>query len=192
MTPQQPQAGASLFGTGSANRDQRLLDIFQYVVDQLKPESITFAGWLAFLFEPDQAKLGKDLRRKHFWRDPDSAKKLLNNWTHSRQTASGRTLVINWAKNYVVSEIRKEARHVTKSGVLRSVTETQKIGPEYLEQFRIEEIREELQNRCSTSVHILLSIAGVDPLIVTLGSAPSAARNVSHKPPNLDQPTKAC
>ncbi|KAB5587705.1 hypothetical protein CTheo_8854 [Ceratobasidium theobromae] len=165
-------------GTGSATQDERLLNIFQSVIDQLKPEGITFAGWLSFIFEPEQAKLGKDLRRKNFWHDPDSVKKLLNNWIHSRQTASGRILIVKWAKNHVVSEIRKEVRRVTKSGVLRLVAKGQRVGPEYLEEFRIQEIHDKLQKHCGTTVHMLLSIAGVDPPIVTLASAPSAARNV--------------
>lgn len=147
------------------------------VAQQLKQEDYSFAQWLALIFDDKCGREMKDLRRKHFWQHPSDVTTLLKNWSSSRQTASGRNLVCNWARDYVAKEMFDEAKDITSSRVLQS--STLDMGPEYLEDFKIKDIQESIQRHCSTSIRMLLSIAGVDPSITTLSAAPESARNVS-------------
>ncbi|CUA70963.1 Protein furry homolog [Homo sapiens] [Rhizoctonia solani] len=161
----------------ASRKDDRLVQIFAGLIAQLQAEDCSFAAWLSFLFHHERRGFAKSLRRTSFWEHPDDVQKLLDSWTHSRQTASGRVLVKNWAKQLIAKELQAESKRITSKKVLQS--SSREIGPEYLETFRIQTIREDIQEHCSVSIQMLLAIAGVDLSQTTLESAPVSARNVT-------------
>lgn len=168
---------------GSAHPPDRLLALYQSVINQLKDEDITFAEWLVFIFEPKRGAAAKDLRKQHFWRHQDTVRQLLNSWTHSHQTKVGRDLVVAWAIDFVGSRMRTEAQQITSAGILRSSNKT--IGPDYLRTFKISNMKQTIQENCSTSTKVLMAMAGVESSRSTLTEAPVSAQNVSPINPNI-------
>lgn len=118
-----------------------------------------------------------ELRREHFWKHPSDVHTLLEHWVHSHQYVPGRDLVLEWVRSRVAKEMRGEADRVTSSKLIQSSQIN--IGPDYLENFRIQDLRDVLQAHCGVSIQMFLAMAGVDLSVTTLGGAPASARNVS-------------
>ncbi|KAG8699814.1 hypothetical protein FRC08_005091 [Ceratobasidium sp. 394] len=169
----EPPAGN--VGSPTEARSKRLVAIFESLVAQLVAENITFAAWLVFLFEPVRGALGTELRRKHFWHHGESVRQLLKHWTHSHQYEAGRNLVVDWMIDFVAARMRTEAQQITSEGILRSSNKT--IGPDYLKSFKISDMKETLQERCRTSIKVLLSMVGVDESQTMMANAPKSAQN---------------
>lgn len=149
----------------------------EHVIQELKAEDYSFAQWLAFIFDKKRGGRTVELRREHFWKHPSEVNSLLEHWVHSHQYGPGRELVLNWVRSRVAKEMRGEADKVTSSKFLQS--SQLDIGPEYLENFQIQDLRDELQANCGVSIQMFLAMAGVELSVTTLGGAPASARNVS-------------
>jgi uncharacterized protein YaaQ len=154
-----------------------MLALFESVISELQENNVTFAEWLVFIFEPTRGAPAKDLRRENFWRHKETVLQLLNSWTHTHQTEPGRHLVVSWATDLVASQMFAEAQQITNEGLLRSSNKT--IGPAYLKNFKLNDIKAAIQEHCSTSTKVLLSLAGVEKSCTRLTQAPMSAQNVS-------------
>ncbi|KAG8707667.1 hypothetical protein FRC11_007266, partial [Ceratobasidium sp. 423] len=148
-----PLPNSSLKPNTGSTREQRLTKLMENAINALNDEGESFASWMAFIFDHRRGAETKDLRCTHFWKYREHVTSLLN-----------------------TKEIQTEASQVTSSKVLQS--SKLDIGPEYLENFKIQNIRDELQAHCSVSIQMFLALAGVDASITTLAAAPVSARNV--------------
>ncbi|KAG9121186.1 hypothetical protein FRC07_002966 [Ceratobasidium sp. 392] len=126
-------------GSEAEARSKRSVAIFESLIAQLVAERVTFAAWLAFLFDPRQATNVQTLRRQYFWSDTSSITRLLRNWTHTHQYNAGRAFVVGWAVDFVALRMRTEAQQITQAGTLRSSDKT--IGPDYLKHFKISDFK---------------------------------------------------
>jgi hypothetical protein len=167
----------------SRRNTERLIEIFESLVKQLQEENLTFAEWLVFIFEPTRRAAATKLRQDHFWRHTKTVRELLDSWTHAHQAESGRMLVVTWAIDFVAARMRTEAQQITRGGFL--VSSNKRIGPAYLKSFRLGEIKATIQEHCSTSTKVLLSMAGVESN-TRLTEAPMSAQNVSSITSNLN------
>lgn len=129
------------------------MNILLALIKKLKDNQLQLSDLLLFLFDPAPKAPAAGLRFTAFWKDHTVFERLMDYWTKSTATPTGRKLVKNWAIEYVSTLMNSEARSVTKLALFCSSSSD--VTPEWVQSFSPSDLQNQLLSHCPVTSKVL-------------------------------------
>lgn len=121
------------------------------ILSQLSTQSISFGDLMDYVFDPEMGQ--GDIRYRQFFIREGRATQILNWWTSSGNSDTGRNEVASWAFRYTAKVVKNEAREVTKSKRLQ--TAGKQVDEKFVMSFSYDRSRKWLE---STSAPVMMML----------------------------------
>jgi hypothetical protein len=100
------------------NQRQHFIEQHASVLSGLREHGIEFGSLAEFVFDPSFGN--RNVQWEQFFRKKGRATQILDWWVSSSNSDSGRAEVHEWAVNYIMRAVGREAETMTRKGILRS------------------------------------------------------------------------
>lgn len=127
----------------------------QDVLDLLRERGVRFGEFLKFVFDPSKGQ--GNIRWQEFFARRGEASQILDWWTSSANSQSGRDEVESWATDYIAKQVAREAKEVTASKILQ--TKEKIIDQEFVMSFSFNSMHEKLNQFAPISMCIIKALS---------------------------------
>ena len=123
---------------------------FRAILTGLEAGGYTWGDLVEWVSRPSSGQ--KDVRYSGFFRNKGQVRRTLDIWV-SRNSRSGRHIVHEWALDYAASVVSKEARAVTREGILQSRRMT--MSRSFLLSFDLTSVHDRIRQMCPGATKIM-------------------------------------
>ncbi|PSR76085.1 hypothetical protein PHLCEN_2v8691 [Hermanssonia centrifuga] len=132
-------------------RGQEWINKVKNTLTYLKDHHLTWGDIIEYILDPQHGK-GQE-RWEGFFHSPRRVQQILNWWSSSRNSKTGRRTLQEWAVSYVAGAVGKEGHAATKNGLLQSRKMT--VDELFAMGFDIKRLYGQLDAICPTITRVL-------------------------------------
>lgn len=135
----------------AAARKEEAAKCIKTMLAELKGDGLTFGDVVLFVSDPDNWQ--GDARYNGFFSKPDRVRQVLDFWVGSRNSATGRRCVHEWAVAYVKGHMSAEGNKVTQSNLLQA--RTMNVDATFALDFSYDRLYRKFLDMCPTAMEVL-------------------------------------